>query len=65
MSEKLASSPVTTTTAPISTAAKQEQHQNDNQDQFHRISPVKAMALMRQGSQAQRSLPGIVPLRER
>lgn len=42
---------MTSTTAPISTAAEQEQHQDNNQDQFHGISPLMAMALMRRSSQ--------------
>ena len=35
---------MTATTAPISAAAEQEQHQNDNQDQFHGDSPQMATA---------------------
>jgi hypothetical protein len=45
------SSPMTATTAPISAATEQEQHQHDDQNQFHGISPLTAMARMRRGSQ--------------
>src|ERR1700753_1350062 len=50
---------MTAATAPIATAAEQEQHQNDNQDQFHGISPLTAMALMRRSSQANEILEGL------
>lgn len=33
-------SPVTATTTPVSATAEQENHQDDNQDQFHGTSPV-------------------------
>jgi hypothetical protein len=36
--------PMTTTAAPIASAAKQEQHQNDNEDQLHGDSPQMATA---------------------
>jgi len=35
---------MTPTATPISTAAEHEHYQNDNQDQFHGISPLTAMA---------------------
>jgi hypothetical protein len=38
-------SPMTSTTAPISAATKQKHYYNDNQDQFHWMSPLMAMAL--------------------
>jgi hypothetical protein len=36
---------MTSTATPISAATEQEHYQNDNQDQFHGISPLTAMAL--------------------
>jgi hypothetical protein len=36
---------MTSTTTPISAAAEHEHYQNDNQDQFHGISPLMATAL--------------------
>jgi hypothetical protein len=36
---------MTSTATPISAATEQEHYQNDNQDQFHGISPLMAMAL--------------------
>jgi hypothetical protein len=42
---RTSSSPMTSTATPISTATEQEHYQNDNQDQFHGISPLMAMAL--------------------
>jgi hypothetical protein len=37
---------MTATTAPISAAAEQQHQHNDNQDQFHWISPLMAMAYL-------------------
>ncbi|HEY4986585.1 MAG TPA: hypothetical protein VII39_08205 [Bradyrhizobium sp.] len=37
-------SPMTSTATPVSAATEQEQYHNDNQDQFHRISPLMAAA---------------------
>jgi hypothetical protein len=34
-------SPMTPTTSPISTAPEHEHYQNNNQDQFHGISPLR------------------------
>ena len=36
---------MTSTATPISAATEQEHDQNDNQDQFHGIPPLMAMAL--------------------
>jgi hypothetical protein len=36
---------MTAAAAPVSTAAEQKHHHNDNQYQFHGISPLMAMAL--------------------
>jgi hypothetical protein len=41
---KNSSSPMTSTATPISAATEQQHYQNDNQDQFHGISPLTAMA---------------------
>src|SRR4029077_18677644 len=38
-------SPMTSTTPPMSAAAEQNHHQNDNQDQVHGISPLMVAAL--------------------
>jgi hypothetical protein len=35
---------MTSTATPISAAAEHEHYQNDNQDQFHGMSPLTAMA---------------------
>jgi hypothetical protein len=37
--EELSSSPMTPTATPVSAATEQEHYQNNNQDQFHWISP--------------------------
>jgi hypothetical protein len=39
------SSPMTATATPVSAAAEQDHQHNDNQDQFHGISPLMATAL--------------------
>jgi hypothetical protein len=36
---------VTATTSPVSAATEQHHHQNDNQDQFHGVSPLMVVAL--------------------
>ena len=36
---------MTSTATPISAATEQEHYHNDNQDQFHGIPPLMAMAL--------------------
>jgi hypothetical protein len=36
---------MTSTATPVSAAAEQEHYYNDNQDQFHGISPLVATAL--------------------
>ncbi len=40
-------SPMTTAATPVSAATEQEYQHNDNQDQFHRISPLMAAAISR------------------
>jgi hypothetical protein len=37
-------SPMTSAATPVSAATEQEHDHNDNQDQFHRISPLLAAA---------------------
>jgi hypothetical protein len=39
---RVSQSPMTSTTSPISAATKHKHHQNDNQDQTHGISPLRA-----------------------
>jgi VanZ family protein len=52
---------MTPTTTPISAAAEHEHYQNDNQDQFHGISPLMATALFAACLSIQRPLQCIVP----
>jgi hypothetical protein len=52
---------MTATAAPISAAAEQQHQHNDNQDQFHRISPLMAMALFARQLSIQRRIQSIVP----
>jgi hypothetical protein len=40
-------SPVAATPAPISAATEQQQHDNNNQDQFHRNSPLTPTSVRR------------------
>src|SRR6185312_5161153 len=39
---RVGSSPMTSTATPVSAAAKQQHYHNDNQDQFHGVSPLIA-----------------------
>ena len=41
--------PMTTTAAPVASAAKQQQNQNDNEDQVHEDSPQMAAAFAGHG----------------
>jgi hypothetical protein len=52
---------MTATAAPISAAAEQQHQHNDNQDQFHWISPLMAMALFARQLSNQRRIQTIVP----
>jgi hypothetical protein len=52
---------MTATATPVSAAAEQEHYQNDNQDQFHGISPLMATALFVAHLGIQRRLQSIVP----
>jgi hypothetical protein len=36
-------SPMTSAATPVSAAAKQQHQNNDNEDQFHRKSPLRVM----------------------
>jgi hypothetical protein len=58
---RVSSSPMTATATPVSAAAEQEQYHNDNQDQFHGISPLMATALFVAHLGIQRRLQSIVP----
>jgi hypothetical protein len=42
--ETACSSPMTSAATPVSAAAEQEHYHNDNQEQFHGISPLMATA---------------------
>jgi hypothetical protein len=53
---------MTSTTPPISTAAEQDHHQYDNQDQFHGISPLMVAALFFRHLSNQRPPHRIVPM---
>ena len=52
---------MTPTAAPVSAAAEQEHQHNDNQEQFHGISPLMASALFAEYLSVQRPLQCIVP----
>jgi hypothetical protein len=52
---------MTATAAPISATAEQQHQHNDNQDQFHWISPLMAMALFARHLSIQRHIQTIVP----
>jgi hypothetical protein len=52
---------MTATATPVSAAAEQEHYHNDNQDQFHGISPLMATALFVAHLGIQRRLQSIVP----
>jgi hypothetical protein len=52
---------MTATAAPISAAAEQQHQHNDNQDQFHWISPLMPMALFARHLSIQRRIQTIVP----
>jgi len=52
---------MTSTTTPISAAAEHEHYQNDDQDQFHGISPLMATALFAACLSIQQPLQCIVP----
>jgi hypothetical protein len=54
-------SPMTSTATPVSAAAEQEHYHNDNQDQFHGISPLMATAFFAAYLSVQRRLQNIVP----
>jgi hypothetical protein len=55
-------SPMTSAATPISAATEQEHHYNDDQDQFHGISPLLATALFDLPRlSVQRRLQSIVP----
>jgi hypothetical protein len=54
-------SPMTSTATPVSAAAEQEHYHNDNQDQFHGISPLMATAFFAAYLNIQRRLQNIVP----
>jgi hypothetical protein len=41
-------SPMTSSTTPVSAAAEQKHQNNDNEDQFHRKSPLKVVTSMRE-----------------
>jgi hypothetical protein len=58
---RVSSSPMTATATPVSAAAEQEHYHNDNQDQFHGISPLMATALFVAHLGIQRRLQSIVP----
>jgi hypothetical protein len=49
------------TATPISAATEQKHYQNDNEEQFHGISPLMAMALFAAYLSIQRRLQSIVP----
>jgi hypothetical protein len=53
--------PVTSPAAPVSTATEQEHQHNDNQEQFHRTSPLMVMALFAAHLNIQPRLQSIVP----
>jgi hypothetical protein len=53
---RTANSPMTSAATPVSAAAEQEHHHNDNQDQFHGISPLMATALFAAYPNIQRQL---------
>jgi hypothetical protein len=57
----VSSSPMTSTATPVSAATEQEHYHNDNQDQFHGISPLMATALFAAYLRIQRRLQSIVP----
>jgi hypothetical protein len=52
---------MTSTATPVSAAAEQEHYYNDNQDQFHGISPLMATALFAAYLNIQRRLQDNVP----
>jgi hypothetical protein len=52
---------MTATAAPISAAAEQQHQHDDNQDQFHWISPLMAMAVFARQLSIQRPIQSIVP----
>jgi hypothetical protein len=52
---------MTSAATPVSAAAEQEHEHNDNQDQFHDISPLMAAALFAEHLSIQRPLQFIVP----
>jgi len=53
---------MTSATTPISASTEQEHYQNDNQDQFHGISPLMAAGIIcRVHLSIQRRLQSIVP----
>jgi hypothetical protein len=53
---------VTSTTTPVSATAEQENHQDDNQDQFHGTSPVDGDGYGAGTLGLQRLLQPIVPI---
>jgi hypothetical protein len=52
---------MTSATTPISASTEQEHYQNDNQDQFHGISPLMAAGIIAAYLSIQRRLQSIVP----
>jgi hypothetical protein len=52
---------MTSTATPVSAATEQEHYHNNNQDQFHGNSPLKAMALFAAYQSIQQRLQSIVP----
>jgi hypothetical protein len=53
--------PMASTATPVSAATEQEHYHYDNQDQFHRNSPLMAMALFAAYQSIQQRLQSIVP----
>jgi hypothetical protein len=52
---------MTSAATPVSAASEQEHYHNDNQEQFHGISPLMATALFAEYLSIQRPLQCIVP----
>ena len=58
---RVRSSPMTSTATPVSAATEQEHQHNDNQEQFHGISPLTATALFAAYPSIQRTHQWVVP----